>query len=109
MSKIIDLGLFVKEPLVFKGLDGTEYSIPGQVSTKFVLKFSHFEQEAKKIATPEDGIKKMQEMVADILSLDTSKKVTVKYVQDKFDDIRMLQAIIREFGNHLRKIASDPN
>jgi hypothetical protein len=109
MSKIIDLGLLVKEPLIFKDVEGTKYTIPGQISTKFVLKFSYYEQESKKIKNADEGIQKLEQMVADILNLDTSKEIDVQYVQDKFDDVRFLKAIVHGFGNHLYSINQDPN
>lgn len=109
MSRIIDLNLLVKDPLIFRDTKGEEYTIPGEISTKFVLKFSKFAQEVGKVKNEEDSLKKLQEIVVEILNLDKSKNITLEFVKERFDDIRYLQAILDNMAKHIREISEDPN
>lgn len=109
MSKIVDLGVFVKEPLVFKGTDGQEYRIPGEISTEFVIRLSHYSQEIQNIKDEVEALEKMKLLVIDILNLDKSKNVTLDYLQQHFDNIQMLKVIISETMKHVQGIAQDPN
>ncbi|MCG8484006.1 MAG: hypothetical protein MJA31_11900 [Clostridia bacterium] len=107
MSKYIDLGLLVKDPLIFK-LGEDEYTIPGQISTKLVLKLSHYDEKIKDQSNDEIMLE-MQKMVLEILSLDKSKTLTLEDIQDKFDDVRFLKAIVNGFQEHIEDITNDPN
>lgn len=110
VSKIIDLGLLVQEPLIFKGLDKKTYKIPGEISTKLVVKLSKYAQDVAKLGNnEEEALEKMKEMVMEILNLDTSKNVDMDYMNQYFDDIRVLKAIIQATMEHIRNIAQDPN
>lgn len=109
MSRIIDLSVLVKDPLVFKDTKGELYTIPGEISTKFVIKLSKCAQDIQKLKDDETAFEKMQEIVADILSLDKTKSITVDFVKERFDDVRFLKVIVSEMMNHVKEIANDPN
>ena len=109
MSKIIDLGILVKEPLIFKDTKGDVYTIPGEISTQFVIKLSKYAQDIKDIKDEEKAFEKMQEIVTDILSLDKSKSITLNFVKERFDDVRFLKVIVNEMIKHVKEIADDPN
>lgn len=109
MSKIIDLGLLVRDPLIFKDMTGEEYIIPGEVDLGFVIKLSAYQEQIKKLKNDIEALKKTQELVVDILSMDKSKNITIEIVREKFSDIRVLKAIIEHTINFVHEIASDPN
>lgn len=113
MSKYIDLGLFVREDLVF-GVpigDGKEerFNIPGGVSTGFVLKMSKYQQDIKEIDTNEIAILKMKEIVKDILNLDKTKDVDIDYIEKYLDDVKILSIIFEKTMEHIKDIAEDEN
>lgn len=109
MSKIIDLGVLVKEPLVFKRTDEEKYTIPGEISTQFVIRLSHYSQQIKEIKDEAEALEKMQALCVDILNLDKTKSVTLDYLKEHFDNIQMLKVIISETMKHVQGIANDPN
>ena len=109
MGRIVDLSVLVKDPLVFKDVTGETYTIPGEISTKFVIKLSKYAQDIEKLDDEEKALNKMQQIVADILSLDKDKEITVDFVKERFDDIRFLKMIIQSMMEHVKEIASDPN
>ena len=109
MGKIIDLSILEKEPLIFKGLDGEKYTIPGNISTKFTIKLTHYQQQMQKIKKDEEALEKIKELVVDILNLDKSKNVDMEYLDKHFDDIRVLKLIIQKMIEHIQEITADPN
>lgn len=109
MSNIVDLSVLVKEPLKIKGLDGEIYTIPGLISTNFVINLTHLEQKYKKMNSTEEQVEKIQELVVDILNLDKTKNVTIGHVKEHFNDLRVLTKIIELVMDHIRKVAEDPN
>lgn len=110
MTNIIDLNLLVQEPLIFKGLDKKTYKIPGEISTKLVIKLSKYAQDVAKLGDDEEqALQKLKEMVMEILNLDSSKNVDIEYMNQYFDDIRVLKAIVQNTMEHIRTIATDPN
>lgn len=109
MSKIIDLSILEKEPLIFKGTNGDVFTIPGNISTKFTIKLSHYHQEIGNIQGDEQALNKMKAIVVDILNLDKSKNIDITYVEENFDDVRILSLIISEMNKHIYEIANDPN
>ena len=109
MGKIIDLGILVKEPLIFKDTHGDTYTIPGEISTQFVIKLSKYAQDTKDIKNEEKAFEKIQEIVVDILNLDKSKNVSLDFVKERFDDVRFLKVIVNEMIKHVKEIADDPN
>ncbi|MBZ4664468.1 MAG: hypothetical protein JG776_2186 [Caloramator sp.] len=109
MSKIIDLSVLVKDPLIFKDTQGESYTIPGEISTQFVIKLSKYAADIQKIKDEAVALEKMQQIVTDILSLDKSKNITIDFVKERFDDIRFLKIIISEMMKHVKEIAEDPN
>ena len=109
MSKIIDLSILVKDPLIFKDTKGDIYTIPGEISTKFVIKLSKYAQDIHVLKDEEKAFEKMQEIVVDILSLDKTKEITLDFVKERFDDIRFLKVIVQELMNHVKEVANDPN
>lgn len=109
MSKIIDLSVLVRKPLIFKDTQGDTYTIPGEISTQFVIKLSKYAQDIKNIKDEEKAFEKMQQIVADILNLDKSKDVTLEFVKERFDDVRFLKIIVDEAMKHVKEIAEDPN
>ncbi|NLB11497.1 hypothetical protein GX831_03535, partial [bacterium] len=94
MSKIIDLGVLAKDPLIFRDATGEEYTIPGEISTKFVIKLSKYAEDIKSLKDEEKALEKMQQIVVDILSLDRNKEIDINFVKERFDDIRYLRATI---------------
>ena len=110
MSNILDLSVLVREPLTIKNApDGASYIIPGEVSTKFVIKMSSHYQEAQKIKDEKEALEKLKSLVVEILNLDKTKNVTLEHVEEHFDNIEVLKAIVEATFNHIRKITSDPN
>lgn len=110
MSNVVDLGVLVKEPLIFKNCpDGRDYTIPGEISTKFVIKLSHYQQEIQNLNDNEEAIKKMKQIVVDILNLDKEKNVDLNYINEHFDNIHVLKTIVEQMMLHIQKIANDPN
>jgi len=109
MSKIIDLSTLVKEPLIFKDTKGDTYTIPGEISTYFVIKLSKYAEDIKALKDNEKAFEKMQQIVTDILNLDKSKNITLEFVKERFDDVRFLKIIIQSMMEHVKEIASDPN
>jgi len=108
-NKIIDLGLLVQEPLIFKDTTGELYTIPGEVSTKLYIKLTKLCEDIKKITDEEEGFTKLQEIVTEILSLDKSKKIDIDYVKERFDDLRFLQVIVNEMMKHISEISNSPD
>ena len=109
MSKIIDLNVLVKDPLIFKDVQGDTYTIPGEISTRFVIKLSKYAQDIGRLKNEEKALEKMQQIVIDILSLDKSKNIDIALINERFDDIRILKLIIQSMMEHVREIAADPN
>ncbi len=109
MSKIIDLGLLVREPLIFRDTKGEEYTIPGEIDLGFVMKLTLYKDQIQKIKSEADAIKKMQDLVVDILSLDVSKTITLEFVRERFNDIRYLKAIVENTMAFIQEVANDPN
>lgn len=109
MSKIIDLSLLVREPLIFRDATGEEYIIPGEVDLGFVIKLSAYQEKIKNLKTDFEALAKVQELVVDILSMDKSKTVDINFVKERFSDIRVLKAIIENTIVFVHEIASDPN
>jgi hypothetical protein len=109
MSKIVDLGLLVREPLIFRDTTGEEYTIPGEIDLEFIIKFTAYQEQIKKLEIETDAIKKTQEIVVDILSLDKSKTITLEFVRERFNDIRYLKAIIENTMAFIQEIASEKN
>lgn len=109
MAKIIDLSIFEQEPLIFKTKKGDKFEIPGELSTKFVIKLSKFKEKIDKVKDEEESFELLQQTVVDILNLDKSKNVDLAYVQDNFDDVRVLKHIFQCTMEHIQEIAQDPN
>ncbi len=109
MTNIIDLNLLVQEPLKIKGTDGETYTIPGGISTDFVLKLMACHERIKALKKQEEILSEMIQVVVDILNLDKSKNVTLEYVKEHFDNINVLTAIISIIMKHVEKISTDPN
>lgn len=109
MSRIVDLGLLVRDPLIFRDTKGEEYTIPGEVDLGFVMKLMAFQEKMPQIKSEIESIRKGQEMVVDILSLDKSKNITLELVQEKFNDLRYIKAVIGEMMKFIHEIAQDPN
>jgi hypothetical protein len=51
------------EPLIFRNTTGEEYKIPGEVDLGFVIKFTAYQEQIKKLEKETDAIKKTQEIV----------------------------------------------
>lgn len=109
MGRIIDLGLLVREPLIFRDTKGEEYTIPGEVDLGFVMKLYTYQENITQLKSEIEAIKKSQEMVVDILSLDRSKNITFDFVKERFNDIRFIKAIIEETIKFIQEITQDPN
>ncbi len=109
MSKIVDLSVLIKEPLIFKDIRGDEYKIEGSISTEFVIKLTKYAEDIRKLRNEADALGKMKELVIDILNMDKTKKVDMDLINERFDDIRFLKIIIQEMMKHVQDIANDPN
>lgn len=109
MGKIVDLGLLVHEPLIFRDLTGEEYVIPGSVDLEFVLKLTAYQEKIQGIKKESEAIQKAQELVVDILSLDKSKDITLDFVKERFNDVRYIKAIIENMMAFIGEIVADPN
>jgi len=109
MSKIIDLGILVRDPLIFKDKKGVEYIIPGEISTAFVMKMSYYQQKMTKIKTDMEAVDELQNLVIFILNLDKTKTVDAEYVKENFDDVRVLKLIVTSMMDHIKEIGQDPN
>lgn len=108
-NKFIDLGLLVQEDLIFKDFQGTEYKIPGLFTTELYIKLNKFYQEIENLDNDEEIFIKMQEIVLEILLLDTTKNIDLAYVKERFNDVRVLRIIIEITMNHLAELTNDPN
>ncbi|OCZ52191.1 hypothetical protein [Dehalobacter sp. TeCB1] len=109
MSKIIDLSVLVHEPLIFRDTTGEEYVIPGEVDLGFVIKLTAYQEQVAKIKNETEAIKKAQELIVDILNLDQSKKITLDFVKERFNDIRYIKLIIESMMSFINEIVNDPN
>ncbi|TCT16405.1 hypothetical protein EDC18_102424 [Natranaerovirga pectinivora] len=109
MSKVIDLGVLVKESLEFVVPNGDKFVIPGNISTIFTMKLSKYQQEIGELEDNEKAINTMKTMVLDILSLDKNQTVDMNYIDTNLDDLRFLKAIIESMMEHIRDISKDPN
>lgn len=109
MAKIIDLNVLQKEPLVFNGLDGKDYTIPGNISTNFAIKLASYQEQVENIKSEEEAYQKIKELVVDIFNLDSSKNIDIAYLDEHFDDVRVLKLIVESMMNHVKEIAQDPN
>jgi len=109
MAKIVDLGLLVREPLIFRDTKGDEYTIPGEVDLGFVMQLYAYHEQISQMKSETEAIKKGQEIVVDILNLDKSKNITFEFVKDRFNDIRYIKAVIGEMMKFIQEIAQDPN
>ncbi|WP_346874234.1 hypothetical protein [Clostridium sp. UBA5988] len=109
MSKIIDLGTIVKEPLVFQNCpDGKTYNIPGGISTEFVLQIQKMQTDLNGL-TEGESVDKLFDILVIILNLDKEKNVDKEYVKMHFDNIRLINAIVNSVMEHINEIANDPN
>lgn len=109
MAKIIDFNTMIKEPIEFVGLDRKKYTIPGSIPTKFTLQMRKLfiELQGKK---EEETLETLFEFVYMILSMDKSKKnLTLEYVKENFDDMRILRLIVESTMEHIADIEKDPN
>lgn len=109
MSKIIDLSIFEKESLIFATKTGDKFEIPGELSTRFVIKLSKLQEKLTKVKDEEESFELLQQIVVDILSLDQTKEIDLDYVKVNFDDVRVLKHIFGCMLRHIQEIASDPN
>lgn len=109
MNKIVDLSVLVRESLIFRDATGEEYTIPGEVDLNFVIKLNAYFEQVEKIKNEAAAIIKAQELVVDILNLDKTKNITLDFVKERFNDVRLIRAIIENMINFINEIASDPN
>lgn len=109
MSKIVDLSLLVREPLIFRDIKGEEYIIPGEIDLDFILKLTAYQQKIKKIKKEDESIDLGRRMMIDILSLDKSKNITMELIKERFNDIRHMKIIIEQTILFINEIAKDPN
>lgn len=110
MSNIVDLSLFEKETLPFKLPNGEIFTVPGEVSTKFVIKMSSYYKKLEGIEDYEKALEMMQDIVKDILNLDKSREdIDIDYVKDNLDSVGYLKAIIDNMMKHIQEISNDPN
>ena len=109
MSKIIDLSLLFREPLIFKDIKGEEYVIPGEIDLDFMLKLNAYQQKIKMVEKEEDSIHLGRQIMIDILSLDKSKNITLELIKERFNDIPHMKIIIEQTILFINEIAKDPN
>ncbi|MEA4926303.1 MAG: hypothetical protein VB084_13455 [Syntrophomonadaceae bacterium] len=109
MSKIIDLSLLHREPLIFRDIKGDEYVIPGNLDLDFVLKLTAYRQNVEKVKSEEESINLGRQMMIDILSLDKSKEITMNLIKERFNDIRYMKIIIEHTMRFIDEIVKDPN
>ncbi|SHK42305.1 hypothetical protein [Desulforamulus aeronauticus] len=109
MSKIIDLSVLLREPLIFRDIKGEEYVIPGEIDLDFMLKLNAYQQKITKVEKEEDSINLGRKMMIDILSLDKSKNITMDLIKERFNDIRHMKIILEQTMLFINEIVKDPN
>lgn len=109
MSKIIDLSLLYREPLIFRDIKGDEYIIPGDLDLDFMLKLTAYRQKVEKVKSEEESINLGKQLVIDILSLDKSKDITMDLIKERFNDFRHMRVIIEQTMRFIDEIVKDPN
>lgn len=125
LENYCDLNTFLRKPLTFKGLnkvdkdgkvvEGTTFVIPGQIPVKFMMELSKYIKTQDSVAkgevtsTDEEVVSDIKNLVLDILNLDKAHKYTLKDVDENFDDLVILQALIKEVTNYVYMIEADPN
>lgn len=125
LNTYCDLNTFLRKPLVVKGLnnidkdgkevEGDKFTIPGQITVKFTMKLSEYVQKQDSIAkgetqtTDDEVINDTKNMVLEILNLDKQHKYTLKNVDENFDDLIVMQALIKAVINYVYEIDTDPN
>lgn len=125
MESYCDLNTFLRKPLVIKGLnkidkdgkeiEGNKFIIPGQIPVKFTMQLSEYVQKQDSISkgeittTDDEVINDTRNLVLDILNLDKQHKYTLKDVDENFDDLIVMQALIKAVINYVYMIESDPN
>lgn len=125
MQTYCDLNTFLRKPLIVKGLNrigkdgqeiqGKEFIIPGQIPIKFMMELNNYVKEQDSLSknetaiTAEEELKKIKDMVLDIINLDKAHKYTTKDIDENFDDIMVMQALIKAVINYIYEIEADPN
>lgn len=120
-----DLNTFLRKPLVIKGLNkvgkdgkevkGKEFIIPGQIPIKFTMKLSKYIEDQDSIAkgktqtTDDEVVNETKNLVLEILNLDKAHKYTIKDVDENFDDLIIMQSLIKAVINYVYMIEANPN
>ncbi|MBE2926597.1 hypothetical protein [Anoxybacillus flavithermus] len=104
--KIIDLDLFVNEPIAFK-IGNDTYEVPSSPSTQLVLQMVAIENKAKKAKNAEEQIQLLAEMVATLLS-QGERNVTKDEVMKKFSPAQMTK-VVEVYQKTVMEINSNPN
>ncbi len=107
---IIDLSVYKKEDLEIKSLKGTTYTIPGNFSTDFYINLldKYQKLDAKKNSSPAEYIKIAKDFALEILSLDKTKTITSELIEEEFNDINVLRALLTGVMNYANEISNDP-
>lgn len=125
LNTYCDLNTFLRKPLVIKGLnkidkdgkeiEGKKFIIPGQIPIKFTIKLSGYVEKQDSISkgktqvTDDEVVNDTKNMVLDIINLDKEHKYNLKDIDENFDDLIVMQALIRAVINYVYEIESDPN
>lgn len=114
MAQILDLSIFKPENIQIMAQTGEEYNIPGNsITTDFVLAFQSKAQDIAAAENAQDYQKAMdllKEGVLSILKLDPTKQdITIDtLLEQQFDSIPMLMAVLNFIGKAIKNISSSP-
>lgn len=108
---VIDLSIYRKDDLEIKSLKGNIYTIPGNFSTEFYINLYDKYQKIQSKKKKDEAKEYMQiakDLALDILKLDKSKNVTMETIENEFDDLNVLIALISEIITYANDINNDP-
>lgn len=106
MSRIIDLSAIHPDDIVIK-LKNDTYTIPATISVNYITKIMKLNEKKAAIKDSVEYFDVLKEIALTILSLDTSKKVTMKTIETELDDMKLLIALPQLFDEQMTKAITE--
>ena len=95
-TRKIDLSSLKRDDIEIVSLTGTVYTIPGNFSTELFMRLYDTYDQVKKLKEEDyrEAFEVMKRWALDIVSLDKTKKVTMKTIETEFNDLRVLELLL---------------
>ena len=97
-TRKIDLSALKQDDVEIVSLTGTVYTIPGNFSTELFLNLYDTYDEVKKLKETDfrEAFAIMKKWALEIISMDKTKKVTMKTIDQEFNDFKVLEMLLTQ-------------